>query len=61
MEENSFISSDGKLNIPKKKPVEKKKTYTFSLLPSVREHIDKLAKENNYESSSELLNTMFKP
>lgn len=55
------ISSDGTINIPKKAPIEKKKTYTFSLLPSVRENIEKMAQENNYASSSELLNTLFNP
>lgn len=55
------ISSDGTINIPKKAPIEKKKTYTFSLLPSVRENIEKMAEENNYASSSELLNTLFDP
>lgn len=57
----SNISSDGTINIPKKAPIEKKKTYTFSLLPSVRENIEKMAEENNYASSSELLNTLFDP
>lgn len=57
---NKHISSDGTLNIPKKEPIEKKKTYTFSLLPSVRKNIEKMAEENNYDSSSELLNTIFK-
>lgn len=57
---NENISSDGKLNIPKKDPIEKKKTYTFSLKPSVRENIEKMAHDNNYASSSELLNTLFK-
>lgn len=57
----SNISSDGTISIPKKAPIEKKKTYTFSLLPSVRENIQKMAQENNYESSSELLNTLFNP
>ncbi|OEL08246.1 hypothetical protein [Staphylococcus equorum] len=49
-----------KVNIPKKAPIEKKKNYTFSLLPSVRANIVKMADENNYKSSSELLNTLFK-
>ena len=57
---NENISSDGQITIPKKAPIEKKKTYTFSLLPSVRENIEKMAHENNYASSSELLNTLFK-
>ncbi|MDG0826357.1 CopG family transcriptional regulator [Staphylococcus equorum] len=57
----SNISSDGTINIPKKAPIEKKKTYTFSLLPSVRENIEKMSEENNYASSSELLNTLFDP
>ncbi|MBF0795248.1 CopG family transcriptional regulator [Mammaliicoccus lentus] len=55
---NTDIAS--KVNIPKKAPSEKKKNFTFSLLPSVRANIEKIAKENNYNSSSELLNTMFK-
>lgn len=45
--------------IPKKKPVEKKKKYTFSIRPSVRANIEKIAKENNYKSASDLLDTMF--
>ncbi|MBO0377079.1 hypothetical protein [Staphylococcus warneri] len=45
--------------IPKKKPVEKKKKYTFSIRPSVRSNIEKIAKENNYKSASDLLDTMF--
>lgn len=53
------ITSDG-INVPKKQPVEKHKRYTFSLKPSVRSNIEKMAKENNYKSSSELLNTLFK-
>ncbi|WP_215392843.1 CopG family transcriptional regulator [Staphylococcus aureus] len=57
---NKNISSDGTLHIPKKEPVEKKKNYTFSLTPSVRKNIEKMANDNNYESSSELLNTLFK-
>lgn len=57
---NENISSDGKITIPKKAPIEKKKTYTFSLLPSVRKNIEEMAAENNYASSSELLNELFK-
>ncbi|MDF0320914.1 CopG family transcriptional regulator [Staphylococcus pseudintermedius] len=57
---NNNISSDGTLHIPKKEPIEKKKNYTFSLTPSVRKNIERMANENNYESSSELLNTLFK-
>ncbi|MBI5973923.1 CopG family transcriptional regulator [Staphylococcus caledonicus] len=57
---NKNISSDGTLHIPKKEPIEKKKNYTFSLSPTVRKNIERMAKENNYESSSELLNTLFK-
>ncbi|CFH41654.1 TPA: hypothetical protein ACF5GV_002759 [Staphylococcus aureus] len=57
---NANISSDGTIHVPKKDPIEKKKNYTFSLLPSVRKNIEKMAKDNNYESSSELLNTLFK-
>ncbi|HDA2604488.1 TPA: CopG family transcriptional regulator [Staphylococcus aureus] len=57
---NKNFSSDGTLHIPKKEPLEKKKNYTFSLTPSARKNIEIMAKENNYESSSELLNTLFK-
>lgn len=57
--DNDYISEDGILNIPKKDPMKKKKTYTFSLYPEVREYIERMAKENNYSSSSELLNTIF--
>lgn len=46
-------------HIPKQEPVEIKHKYTFSLKPSVRAKIEKIAKENNYKSSSDLLNTMF--
>ncbi|RRJ54564.1 hypothetical protein EIM20_29340, partial [Pseudomonas aeruginosa] len=38
---NANISSDGTIHVPKKKPIEKKKNYTFSLLPSVRKNIEK--------------------
>lgn len=48
------------VNIPKKEAAEKKKNFTFSLYPSVRKKIEEKAKENNYSSSSELLNTLFK-
>lgn len=49
------------LNIPKKEERKKKKNYTFSLHPDVREEIERKAKEFNYNSSSELLNELFKP
>ncbi|MHD0398807.1 hypothetical protein ACY2DA_13375 [Staphylococcus simulans] len=57
--DNEYITEDGILNVPKKDPMKKKRTYTFSLYPEVREYIDRMAKENNYSSSSELLNTIF--
>lgn len=57
---NKNIAADGTLHIPKKDPIEKKRNYTFRLTPSVRKNIENMAKENNYESSSELLNTLFK-
>lgn len=54
-------SDDMILNIPKKEKKQKKKNYTFSLYPEVREEIDRKAEEFNYGSSSELLNELFKP
>ncbi|MCO4327877.1 CopG family transcriptional regulator [Staphylococcus agnetis] len=57
-------SSKEKLEIPtnlkKDNAHEKKKNYQFMLQPSIREKINKLAKENNYSSSSAFLNELIK-
>ncbi|HAC5788987.1 TPA_asm: hypothetical protein GZX72_14265 [Listeria monocytogenes] len=57
--ENLF-NDDGNIKVPKLKPEQKKERYSFSLTPDVRQNIENMAKENNYPSSSALLNTIFK-
>lgn len=39
---------------------ERTKQYQFTLQPSVREKIDRLAKEKGYRSASSFLNSYFK-
>lgn len=41
--------------IPTKNKAEKAKNYTLTFKPSVREHLDVLAKEHNYRSISAFL------
>lgn len=41
--------------IPTKNKAEKAKNYTLTFKPSVREHLDVLAKEHNYRSVSAFL------
>lgn len=38
--------------VPKQAKAEKAKNFTMTFKPSVKEHLDILAKENNYKSSS---------
>ncbi|MGG6831235.1 UNVERIFIED_CONTAM: hypothetical protein KB574_00065 [Streptococcus canis] len=38
--------------------VERKKTYTFSMKPSVRKRLDEVVKEKGFRSSSELLEAL---
>ncbi|MEB6838057.1 CopG family transcriptional regulator [Staphylococcus simulans] len=51
-EENSGRKSVSLITKPK---VEKRKKYSFTIKPSVREKLDKLAKEHNYPSSSRFM------
>lgn len=48
------------LNILKKNSKEKKARFQFTLEPTVRKKIEKLAKDNGYSSSSEFLNELIK-
>lgn len=40
--------------------VEKTRPYTFTLQPSVRRRLKKIAKENKFSSSSKILNKLIK-
>lgn len=48
------------IKIKKNEVKENKARYQFMLQPSIRKKIDKLAKDNNYSSSSEFLNELIK-
>lgn len=48
------------IKIKKSEVKENKARYQFMLQPSIRKKIDKLAKDNNYSSSSEFLNELIK-
>ena len=57
---NSSLAKS-KVELPKKSESEEnKKSYSFTLEPSVKEGLEKLAEKQNYKNTSQFLNDLIK-
>lgn len=59
-EDNDLKRIDASIIPIQKDSTELRKNYTFTLQPSVRKKIDKLARDNNFNSASKFLSELIK-